>query len=152
MRTLQNHLYKSSGECVFLLEGTEGRVLLNEVFDKVRSVDDMPFTWRRYVHYVIFIFSYFHFHSIVRFCELLYDPLRNYSHPLKYTRALHKIINVVSTVKECQNRRRKHSKSTLVSTPVTAVVIRNFATALNSSYRNRCHCRRTWTSTNKRDE
>ncbi|KAK6060218.1 hypothetical protein COOONC_02122 [Cooperia oncophora] len=99
VRIVENYQKRCLGGEIDLSSGTEGRALLDMIINKVLSFDDAPFTWRR-------------------FCELLYDPLRNYSNAMKYLRALCKVIDVQMTVKESQNLRRLQPEPFQSFTPV----------------------------------
>ncbi|VDL66636.1 unnamed protein product [Nippostrongylus brasiliensis] len=92
LKIVCNHHRRRTGQVTDLGDGSETRDLLKTVITKALSFNDLPFTWRR-------------------FCELLYDPLRHYSHPMKYLRALFRVINVETTLKESIALRREQPPS-----------------------------------------
>ncbi|XGW35019.1 hypothetical protein V3C99_018787, partial [Haemonchus contortus] len=99
VKIVENYQRRCLGVRVDLSEDSEGRVLLDSISEKVLSFTDVPFTWRR-------------------FCELLYDPLRNYSDVSKYIRALSRVIDVQMTEKECQANLRLQPQPIQSFTPV----------------------------------
>uniref|UniRef100_A0A0K0CZ21 MADF domain-containing protein n=1 Tax=Angiostrongylus cantonensis TaxID=6313 RepID=A0A0K0CZ21_ANGCA len=54
------------------------------VIAKVEAFENFPFTWRR-------------------FCELLYDPFKNYKRMMPFMHALERVINVPTTDRSCRS-------------------------------------------------
>ncbi|VDM55564.1 unnamed protein product [Angiostrongylus costaricensis] len=69
---------KLSGKVQDLREEWEITRIYHFIVEKVMAFDSFPFTWRR-------------------FCELLYDPLKNYKKMLPFMHALERVINVRTT-------------------------------------------------------